>query len=164
MMMKQEETTNSGDSVTTTEIAMSTTAVRPAMAPGRALRISLWVAQVLLFFAFASAGLVKLLMPIPQLVAMMPWAGEYSPTFVHAIALVDLAGGIGILLPALTRIMPGLTVLAALGCTVLQVFAMVFHLSRGEAPLVPLNIVLLALAVFVLWGRARMAPILPRGA
>ncbi len=143
---------------------MSTTAVSPAMAPGRALRISLWVAQVLLFFAFASAGLVKLLTPIPQLAAMMPWAGEYSPTFVHAIALVDLAGGIGILLPALTRIMPGLTVLAALGCTVLQVFAMVFHLSRGEAPVVPLNIVLLALAIFVLWGRARMAPILPRGA
>ncbi len=164
MMMKQEETTNSGDSVTTTEIAMSTTAVSRAMAPGRALRISLWVAQVLLFFAFASAGLVKLLTPIPQLSAVMPWAGEYSPTFVHAIALVDLAGGIGILLPALTRIMPGLTVLAALGCTVLQVFAMVFHLSRGEAPVVPLNIVLLALAVFVLWGRARMAPILPRGA
>ena len=141
---------------------MSTAAVSPAMAPGPAIRISLWVAQALLFFAFTSAGLVKLLTPIPQLAAMMPWAGEYSPTFVHIIALIDLAGGIGILLPALTRIMPSLAVLAALGCTVLQVFAMVFHLSRGEAPVLPVNVLLLALAVFVLWGRARKAPILAR--
>ncbi|OAF00736.1 hypothetical protein AYJ54_31255 [Bradyrhizobium centrolobii] len=141
---------------------MSTTALETAAAPGRALRIGLWTAQVLISFVFTSAGLVKLLTPIPQLAAMMPWAGEYSETFVRAIALIDLAGGIGILLPALTRIMPRLTVLAALGCAVLQIFALVFHVSRGEAPVTPLNLVLLALSVFVLWGRGRKAPIAPR--
>ena len=41
--------------------------------PGRALRIGLWAAQVLIAFVFISAGLVKLLTPIPQLAAMMPW-------------------------------------------------------------------------------------------
>ncbi|RXH00267.1 DoxX family protein [Bradyrhizobium zhanjiangense] len=140
---------------------MSTTIIETA-APGRALRIGLWVAQVLLAFVFISAGLVKLTTPIPQLAAMMPWAGQYSETFVRAIALVDLAGGIGILLPALTRILPRLTVLAALGCAVLQVFALFFHISRGEAPIAPLNIVLLALSLFVLWGRNSKAPIAPR--
>ena len=130
--------------------------------PGRALRIGLWAAQVLLAFVFVSAGLVKLLTPIPQLAAMMPFAGEYSETFVRSVALVDLAGGIGILLPALTRILPRLTVLAALGCSVLQVFAFVFHISRGEAATTPLNFVLLALALFVPWGRSRKAPIVPR--
>jgi hypothetical protein len=140
---------------------MSTTAIETAQ-PGRALRIGLWIAQVLIFTAFASAGLVKLLTPIPQLAAMMPWAGQYSETFVRFIGLVDLAGGIGILLPALTRILPRLTVLAALGCSVLQVFALVFHISRGEAAVTPLNIVLLGLALFVLWGRGRKAPIVPR--
>lgn len=130
--------------------------------PGRALRIGLWVAQGLIFFAFGSAGLVKLLTPISQLAAMMPWAGQYSETFVRTIGLIDLTGGIGILLPALTRILPRLTVPAALGCTVLQVFALVFHISRGEAAVTPLNFVLLALAVFVLWGRGRKAPITPR--
>ena len=56
----------------------------------------------------------------------------------------------------------GVTVLAALGCAVLQVIALVFHLSRGEAPVTPLNAVLLALSLFVLWGRSRKAPIAPR--
>ena len=131
-------------------------------APGRALRIGLWVAQGLIFLVFASAGLVKLLTPIPQLAAMMPWAGQYSEAFVRSIGLIDLTGGIGILLPALMRILPRLTVLAALGCAVLQVFALVFHISRGEAAVTPLNLLLLALSLFVLWGRGRKAPIAPR--
>ncbi|TYO64125.1 DoxX family protein [Bradyrhizobium hipponense] len=140
---------------------MSATAIETTP-PGRALRIGLWAAQALIFLAFASAGLVKLLAPIPQLAAMMPWAGQYSEAFVRAVGLVDLAGGIGILLPALTRILPRLTVLAALGCGVLQVFAMVFHISRGEAEVTPVNLLLLALALFVFWGRGRKAPIVPR--
>lgn len=65
--------------------------------------------------------------------------------------------------PALTRIQPRLIVLAALGCVLLQIAAMIFHLSRGEAPAVPLNIILLALSVFILWGRGKRAPISPRG-
>lgn len=142
---------------------MSTTTFETAT-PGRALRIGLWIAQGLIFFIFGSAGLVKLLTPIPQLAAVMPWAGEYSEPFVRFIGVIDLAGGIGILLPAATRITPRLTVLAALGCTVLQVFALVFHVSRGEAAVTPLNFVLLALSVFVLWGRGRKAPIAPRQA
>jgi hypothetical protein len=140
---------------------MSTTAIQTT-APGLALRVGLWIAQALIFLAFASAGLAKLLMPIPQLAAMMPWAGQYSEAFVRAIGVIDLAGGIGVLLPALPRIMPSLTVLAALGCSVLQVFALVFHISRGEAAVTPLNFVLLALAIFVLWGRGRKAPIASR--
>ena len=140
---------------------MSTTTFETA-APGRALRIGLWAAQILLSFAFVGAGLVKLTTPIPQLAAMMPWAGQYSETFVRSIALIDLAGGIGILLPALTRILPRLTVLAALGCSVLQVFALAFHLWRGEAEVTPLNVILLALSLFVLWGRNSRAPIAPR--
>jgi len=140
---------------------MSTTTF-DAATPGRALRIGLWAAHILVALAFVGAGLVKLTTPIPQLAAMMPWAGQYSETFVRSIALVDLAGGIGILLPALTRILPRLTVLAALGCSVLQVLALVFHISRGEVEVTPLNVVLLALSLFVLWGRNSKAPIAPR--
>jgi hypothetical protein len=83
--------------------------------------------------------------------------------FLDLTGILDVAGGIGVLLPAVTRIEPRLTVLAALGCTLLQIAAIIFHLSRGEAAAVPLNFVLLALSMFILWGRARRAPIAPRG-
>jgi hypothetical protein len=119
------------------------------------LRVALWAVQILLFLVFTGTGLWKLLTPIPQLAAMIPWAGEVPAPFLHATAVLDLLGGIGILLPAVTRVAPGLTVLAALGCAALQVGAVVFHLSRGEAADTPFNVLLAALALFVAWGRRR---------
>jgi len=81
---------------------------------------------------------------------------------VRLIGAIDIAGGLGILLPALTRIQPRLTVLAAIGCSVLQVLAISFHASRGEWSVLPLNFALLPCAVYVLWGRIRVAPVEPR--
>jgi hypothetical protein len=77
-------------------------------------------------------------------------------------AFFDFAGGIGIVLPSLTRIQPRVAVLAALGCAALQASAIVFHVTRGEAASTPFNLFLVALAVFVAWGRWAKAPITPR--
>src|SRR4051812_44557593 len=107
----------------------STTSTQPA--PSRALGISLWVVQALLGALFVGTGVWKLLTPTTQLAAMIPWAGQVSKGFLVAIAIVDLAGGIGVVLPALVRIKPGLSVMAALGCALLQACAIVFHFSRG---------------------------------
>jgi hypothetical protein len=93
----------------------------------------------------------------------MPWMGQVSPSFLYTTAVVDLLGGLGVLLPSLTRIKPGLTVLAALGCAALQVSAMVFHFSRGEALDTPFNFLLVALSLFVAWGRWGKARIVARG-
>jgi uncharacterized membrane protein YphA (DoxX/SURF4 family) len=128
----------------------------------RTINVLLWVAQVLIAVMFIMSGYLKFMTPIPELAKMMPWTGQLPVGFVRFIGVVDFTGGVGILLPALTRIQPRLTVLAALGCTVLQILALLFHLSRGEANVTPLNIVLLTLSVFVLWGRGKRAPIVPR--
>jgi hypothetical protein len=140
---------------------MSTIATKSA-APDRLLRVSIWIAQTLIFLGFTLGGVMKLFIPIPRLAAMIAWAGQLPEPFVRFIGLIDLLGGVGILLPALTRIRPGLTVLAALGCTLLQICAIIFHVSRGEAAYTPVNFVFLALAVFVLWGRTRKAPVQSR--
>ena len=134
-----------------------------AAQPGLALRGGLWLAQIVISFLFCYSGYMKLMVPLPVLAKMgMIWPSQVSPAFLTFIGLVDMAGGIGILLPALTRIKPRLTVLAALGCSVLQVLAILFHVSRGEFSVLPLNVVLLALSLFVLWGRGRRAPIVAR--
>jgi hypothetical protein len=111
---------------------------------------------------FAGTGVWKLATPIPQLEALIPWAGQVSPAFLYAIAVIDLLGGVGVVLPSITRIKPRLTVLAALGCALLQLCAIVFHLSRGEAANTPFNFLLVALSVFVAWGRWSKVPIAPR--
>lgn len=133
------------------------TAVRPRPLLGAAL----WGVQGLLALFYVYACFLKLATPTDQLVKMMPWAGAY-PSLVTFTGIVDLLGGLGILLPALTRIQPRLTVWAAVGTILLQVLAVGFHLMRGEGMAVPVNLVLIGLSVFVLWGRARALPIASR--
>ncbi|MES2642692.1 MAG: DoxX family protein [Myxococcota bacterium] len=132
----------------------------PSASPG--LNKTLWAVQGLLALTFVGTTFWKLLTPMATLATMIPWAGQVSVGFFQFTALVDLAGGLGLVLPALTRIRPGLTVLAALGCAALQVSAIVFHLSRGEAANTPFNFVLVGLSLFVAWGRQYKAPIAPR--
>lgn len=127
----------------------------------RGLNVGLWIVQALLSLTFAGGAVWKLVTPLPTIAAMMPWAGQVPPAFFYFTAGVDLAGGLGVVLPSLTRIKPGLVVPAALGCVALQICAIVFHLSRGESADTPFNFVLVALALFVAWGR-RKVPIPPR--
>jgi uncharacterized membrane protein len=138
--------------------AQSTVAPRTKV---RALPITLWGVQGLLAAFFVYAGATKLFLPAEQLAEIIPWTGEYK-ALVAVAGLADLAGGLGILLPSLTRIQPRLTVLAALGLIVLQVLAFAFHASRGELGALPVNTVLIALCAFVLWGRGKILPIAPR--
>lgn len=127
--------------------------------PAGALHRGLWIVQSLLAVIFIGTAFWKLLTPIPKLAAMIPWAGQVSPAFLYMTAFFDLCGGIGLVLPAATRIKPQLTVLAAIGCAALQASAIVFHLSRGEGSHTPFNFLLVALALFVAWGRRVKAPI-----
>ena len=125
--------------------------------------IGLWVAQAVLAFFYAYAGFTKLTQSVDGLVAMgMAYAGDFPELLTRFIGTMEILGAIGIILPALTRIMPRLTPLAALGFSVIQVLAMGVHVSRGELGILPMNLVLLALSLFVLWGRERQAPITAR--
>lgn len=89
---------------------------------------------------------------------MMPWAGEYPEAFVRGIGVIDFIGGLALLLPPLLKITPKPAMLAIYASIALQVCAAIFHLSRGEGAVVPLNIILLACLLFVLWMRKGKAP------
>ena len=133
-----------------------TTTNRPA------LHVALWVAQLVLGLLFIGTGLWKLATPTATLATMIPWVAQVPAAFVVFIAVVDMAGGFGVILPSLTRIAPRLTVLAAIGCLLLQGAAVAFHLSRGEGASTPFNVVLIAVAAFIAWGRWRAVPIAAR--
>ncbi|WP_345407351.1 DoxX family protein [Nonomuraea salmonea] len=73
-----------------------------------------------------------------------------------------MLGGIGLLLPAMTRVAPALTPLAAAGLTLTMILAAVFHIVRGELALVPANLLLGAPTAVVAAGRWRSRPVAPR--
>ncbi|WP_420134194.1 DoxX family protein [Rhodopseudomonas sp.] len=132
--------------------------------PSRVLSVTLWVAQILLALLFGGAGYNHAFASLDTLAQMgATWALQAPIWLVRFIGIAELAGTAGIILPALTRIRPGLTPLAALGFAVIQLLAIPVHIVRSEFGVLPFNCVLLALSLFVLWGRGRKARIQPRG-
>ncbi|GAA6182694.1 DoxX family protein [Shimia sp. NS0008-38b] len=125
--------------------------------------IGLWVAQALLAAMFLMAGATKLMSGSAELVAMgMGWAENAPFLLIKFIGLAEVAGALGLILPSVTRIMPNLTKLAAAGLAVIMVLAAGLHIARGELEVVPMNVILFALAALVIWGRMNKAPIAPR--
>jgi hypothetical protein len=120
------------------------------------------VAQVLLALAFGGAGLFKATAPIDEVVIKLAWSGALPEPLVRLIGACELAAVIGLILPSLTRIKPGLTSLAATGLVAIMVLGALFHVSRGEMNALRINSTLGGLAAFVAWGRWRRARITPR--
>jgi putative oxidoreductase len=114
------------------------------------MQIALWSAQTVLVLVFAWAGLAKFALPISQLVARM---GLRAST-IHFISVAELLGAIG-MDPLVTKLRPYLTALAASGLSLVMALAAAYHFGRGESAMIPVNITLGALAIFVAWGRGK---------
>jgi hypothetical protein len=132
------------------------------VSPSKALHVSLWAAQVLLGLLFLFAGVMKVSQPIAELAQKLVWPGALPEGLVRFIGLSELTGGLGLILPSVTRVKPWLTPLAGAGLLTIMLFASLFHVSRGELGVLPMNFALGGLAAFIAWGRYKKVPILPR--
>lgn len=128
----------------------------------KGMNIGLWVVQVLLGLLFIMAGMSKAFQSIEALSEQLPWVTSTPIALVKFIGISELLGGIGILLPSILRIKPHLTVWAAYGLSAVMVLAAGFHASRGEFEAIGANVIMLALMLFVAWGRSKKVVILPK--
>ena len=116
------------------------------------MKVALWVVQVLLALAFVSAGGMKLTLPGDVLTAFYP----FPELFIRFIGVCELLGAVGLILPGLLRIRQGLTPLAAAGLAVIMAGAVVTTLAIGGGAAAAMPLALGLLAVFVVYGRARL--------
>jgi putative oxidoreductase len=144
------------------DAAQHTSRREAAVAPARAWHYGLWAVQLLLGAGFIMGGLMKAVMPVAELAQDAAWITALPVALLRFIGVAELAGGLGLILPAATRIRPGLTPLAGLGLATIMALAFVFHIPRGEIDALPVNLVMGGLAALVAWGRWRKAPIQPR--
>ncbi len=124
--------------------------------------IGLWAAQIALALLYLMGAWFHFLPPAEAAKMGAVWMSEVPIALPRFIGVMEILGVIGLILPAATRIQPQLTVWAARGLLAIQALAIPFHAFRGEFAPLPFNLVYVALAVFVIWGRTRKAPILPR--
>ena len=116
------------------------------------MRIALWIVQALLSAVFLFAGGMKVF-AYEKYKATTSKNGDspISKGLATFIGLAELAGAVGLIVPAATGIEPMLTTLAALGLSVIMLLAVAFHVRRHE-PYMPVAI-LLMLSGFVTIGR-----------
>ena len=122
------------------------------------MNIILWILQALLGLAFIAAG-YNHGFNIEKARTQMQWMTAVPENLLRFIGVSEILGGIGLILPAVTGILPQLTAWAATGLSLIMILAALFHLRRGEYPAIVINLVLLALAVFVAYGRFVLAPL-----
>lgn len=122
---------------------------------------ALWIIQILLALAFFMAGLMKATQPIDKLEQRMAWVTSINPrSRVRIIGVLEMLAAVGLVLPALTGILPVFTPLAALGLILTMIGAMLLHLRRQDPPAMLLfNLVFLVLAAFVVYGRVVVVPL-----
>ena len=117
------------------------------------MNIVLWIVQGLLAAMYLIAGQLKTFQTA-KAKEQLPWAKNRSDAFVRFVGISELLGALGLILPLVTGILPWLTVFAAIGLTIIQALAIFSeHLPKKEYNVIPINIVLLALAVLVVIGR-----------
>ena len=123
------------------------------------MNIALWILQILLALAFGMAGIMKVSQPIDKLETRMGWVKSVGTRGVRLIGSLEILGAIGLILPAVTGILPWLTPVAAAGLALTMIGAMITHGRRGEYSQIGVNVVLLVLALIVVYGRFVIVPI-----
>lgn len=125
------------------------------------MNIILWVLQIVFGLFFLFVGVMHFVLP-PNLPPMMGWMYEL-PSGLHVVSgILEILGGLGLILPGLFRTQTRLTPLAALGLVFVMVGAAVWHITRGEAQNVVQNLVVAALLGFVAYGRWKLSPLKDR--
>src|SRR5258707_4377698 len=123
------------------------------------MNIVLWIIQALLALLFLFAGGTKLTMSIEQMRAMGPPNQVLLPgLLIKFIGVCEVLGALGLILPGLFRIRPGLTPLAAAGLIIIMVGAIVSTLMSGVVAPALLPLVTLILLAFVAYGRMKQSP------
>ena len=120
------------------------------------MNLALWIVAGLLAVVFLVASAGKLFVPKEKMAGMSAssrWVEDFSPGALKAIGALELLAAAGLILPAVLDIAPVLVPVAASGAVLLFVGAVITRLRRGEKVTIVPDLVYLAMAAFVAWGR-----------
>ncbi|WP_329022087.1 MULTISPECIES: DoxX family protein [unclassified Streptomyces] len=114
------------------------------------MNIVYWIVAGLLALFYLYAGTLKVIRSPDRLRPMMAWVDRIPLPALRALGTIETLGAIGLVLPPLTGVMPSLAVAAAIGFVLLQIGAIVVHLTGGDRR-IALNIALATAAAVTIW-------------
>ncbi|MFG4003292.1 DoxX family protein [Flavobacterium aquidurense] len=120
----------------------------------KALKIATLIVQLILSASLLWAGITKLFQPVATLAKMWPWVAQ-NLILVKLTGVIDLIGALGLLLPLFILKRKPYAKYAAIGIFILMICASIFHIRRGEASLIGINIIFSLMALFIAWRTPR---------
>jgi hypothetical protein len=113
----------------------------------------LWIIQGVLALLFLFAGGVKLVMPAADLTKQAPML---SAAFLRFVGVCEVLGAIGLILPGVLHIRPGLTPLAAAALVGIMIGAVVVTVMTVGVAMALMPFIVGMLLVFVAYSRWRV--------
>jgi uncharacterized membrane protein YphA (DoxX/SURF4 family) len=120
------------------------------------MNMALWLVQALLATLFLFAGGIKLVTPMEDMMKQIPL--PLPDWFVIFTGVVEVLGALGLVLPWVLRIKPGLTPLAAAGLVIVMIGAAVYTWAAGDVASALIPLLVGILCAFVAYGRWWLAP------
>jgi uncharacterized membrane protein len=117
------------------------------------VNILLWILAGLLAAMILLAGVMKVAVPKEKLLGIMAWAKTWPDARLKALGVVEVLGAVGLILPRALNIAPVLTPVAAVGCAIVMIGAVITHVRMKDYKGVGMPFVLLVLAIVVAAGR-----------
>ncbi|HEX6335961.1 MAG TPA: DoxX family protein [Jiangellaceae bacterium] len=119
------------------------------------MNLALWIVASLLA-AVLLVSTSKAFVPREKIASVghsAEWVLDFSPRALRTIAVLEALGAAGLILPAVLDIAPVLVPVAATCVALLFTGAVIMRLRRGERATIVPDLIYLAMAVFVAWGR-----------
>ncbi|HEX6299376.1 MAG TPA: DoxX family protein [Acidimicrobiia bacterium] len=118
----------------------------------------LWALQIVVGLFFIFLGILHFVVP-EGLPSQLEWMYDLSTPVHYVTGVAEIMGGLGLILPGLTKIGTRLTPLAALGLMVLMTGAIIWHIRRGELFNVGTNLAVIMILSFIAYERWRIHPL-----
>ena len=119
------------------------------------MNLALWLVTGLLA-AVLLGSTSKMFVPREKIASVgraAEWVLDFSPGALRAIGALEILAAAGLVLPAVLDVAPILVPVTATGVALLFAGAATMRLRRGERVTIVPDLVYLALAAFVAWGR-----------
>ncbi|MEV6770286.1 DoxX family protein [Nocardia sp. NPDC051030] len=124
------------------------------------MNIALWIVTGLLAVVALVSGNIKMFTPKPKL-AQAPggqWTATAGAGVIKTLGALEVLAAIGLILPAVLDIAPVMVAVTAVCWSILMIGAMITHIRDGEYKVITANVIYLAMAAFVVWGRFVLEP------
>lgn len=119
------------------------------------MNIVTWVLQIFIALTFAYSGFCKIQYSPKELVARGQTGVEHIPVWlIRVIAILELIGVVGLILPTITNYHPRLASISALCFAAIMIPAAIIHYQRGEyKTVITTNLLIFILCLIIAYLR-----------